>query len=77
MSKPNDGGPAFPLTMPDYHGDVPHITEGMSLRDWFAGQALQKASGGNDKSAAAISARAYYIADAMLAARKETDNAHD
>ena len=32
MTKPNNGGPAFPL---------PHASHpGMSLRDWFAGQAL-------------------------------------
>lgn len=30
----NDGGPAFPVNGPN--GDFP----GMSLRDWFAGQAL-------------------------------------
>jgi hypothetical protein len=42
MSAPNDGGSAFPH--PGYHGidgkfvDVPHV--GMTLRDWFAGQAL-------------------------------------
>ena len=39
MSAFNDGGPAFPLaTTPDtvdYHG--------MSLRDWFAGQAFSQA----------------------------------
>ena len=32
MTKPNDGGPAFPS---DRFGEL-----GMSLRDWFAGQAL-------------------------------------
>lgn len=41
MSKP-DGGPAFPRPhSPNPHGgmdDGPE--EGMSLRDWFAGQAL-------------------------------------
>lgn len=38
MSKrPNDGGPAFPCP-PD--ATVTVTKEGMSLRDWFAGQAL-------------------------------------
>jgi hypothetical protein len=42
MSAPNNGGSAFPH--PGYHGidgkfvDVPHV--GMTLRDWFAGMAL-------------------------------------
>jgi hypothetical protein len=31
----NDGGPAFPLSAPDCD-----LQFGMSLRDWFAGQAL-------------------------------------
>lgn len=30
----NDGGPAFPLPLP-------HSDEGMSLRDYFAGKAMQ------------------------------------
>jgi hypothetical protein len=40
MSTPNDGGPAFPC--PDtYHpsGQIQYGPTGMSLRDWFAGQA--------------------------------------
>lgn len=32
----NDGGTAFPAI------DEGHFYEGMSLRDWFAGQALQQ-----------------------------------
>lgn len=35
MSEHNDGGPAFPLA-----SDISGHTHGMSLRDWFAGQAL-------------------------------------
>ena len=35
MSKINNGGPAFPHA----HEDYP-FQHGMSLRDWFAGQAL-------------------------------------
>ena len=33
----NDGGPAFPLYLSDYE----RICDGMSLRDWFAGMAIQ------------------------------------
>ena len=35
MEKTNDGGPAFPVAV-----DKLLVSEGMSLRDWFAGQAL-------------------------------------
>jgi len=39
MSTPNDGGPAFPV-QPIYPstGLVEYGTDGMTLRDWFAGQ---------------------------------------
>jgi hypothetical protein len=37
MSRKDDGGPAFPTTSEDYQQGF----EGMSLRDYFAGQALQ------------------------------------
>ena len=36
MAKNNDGGPAFPFS----HHREDQFYEGMSLRDWFAGQAL-------------------------------------
>ncbi len=98
MSTPiNDGGPAFPVQI----DTVAHYTEssgevggiatvvkhsGMSLRDWFAGQALagllaSHRQGDNwpGKPAArqgvepqhVIARGAYDIADAMLAAREE------
>ena len=35
-TKPNDGGPAFPRTDSTYS----QAQSGMTLRDWFAGQAL-------------------------------------
>lgn len=38
-AKRNDGGPAFAALATTAMGDV-HHQEGMSLRDWFAGQAL-------------------------------------
>lgn len=63
-SQINDGGPAFPP-----HFEPAHC--GMSLRDWFAGMALQAmaahwANGLNphEQSAADM---AYRYADAMLA----------
>ena len=64
----NTGGPAFPHET--YHG-VAAPGSGMTLRDWFAGQALSSMSVGNDVEwFRQIGAkRAYLIADAMIAAR--------
>ncbi len=60
----NDGGPAFPRPNTDYCvGQV-----GMTLRDWFAGQALTAMNLGIEPSENAE--WAYKIADAMLEARK-------
>ena len=46
MNTPQDGGRAFPQTevlMNSFRPDIkiPQVTGGMSLRDWFAGMALQ------------------------------------
>ena len=63
----NDGGPAFPS---DY---IPGTatTPGMTLRDWFAGQALTGAVqfGENPRR---LADRCYEIADAMLAKKGES-----
>ena len=69
-SKIDDGGPAFPV------GDVKtHGTFGMSLRDWFAGMAMQGLVASNDDGAGDriddVPRYAYSIADAMLKARGE------
>lgn len=58
-----DGGPAFPNNV----GNIAY--KGMTMRDWFAGQALYAAR--YCDSATEMAERAYEIADAMLAARKE------
>ena len=66
MSMKDDGGPAFPQTIrvPDeFHA-------GMSLRDWFAGQALQGMLA-NGERRQSYAAEAYSLADAMLAERKQ------
>ena len=66
--KGQDGGRAFPAcNEANVNG-----TMGMSLRDWFAGQALAgiMASGlPNDVESPELSRAAYLVADAMLAAR--------
>ena len=66
-NKIDDGGPAFPMSC-TRDGYMPNVPEGMSLRDWFAGQAL---AGLLANVSNQVDARvAYAIADAMLAARK-------
>ena len=74
MSNKNDGGPAFGS------GDMTHGGyAGMSLRDWFAGQALagfsanQECYGWKFEQAADY---AYQQADAMLAER-DKEATHD
>lgn len=77
MIEKNDGGSAFPVHG-GHPGDDPRnqiLGGGMSLRDWFAGQALAgimanpKSWLDDDKVLRAGDA-AYRYADAMLAARE-------
>ena len=75
MSDSNDGGPAFPnerwRPFPGgggYRDDVP----GMSLRDYFAGQALAGLlTEDGDAPPEEWAMAAYRLADAMIAARNE------
>ena len=83
MSKEQDGGPAFPEKLEKVIGpDLVQIYKpGMSLRDWFAGQALAgilpardaspKGSAFTETEAEWIAQKAYEQADAMLEARKK------
>ena len=78
-TKTNDGGPAFPITPAQYDGAA---LRGMSLRDYFAGQALvgilsnqtllvkviQSVSSDMPVNQA-IASNSFIIADAMIAAR--------
>lgn len=74
MSKRDDGGPAFPMDFGDSCEQY-----GMSMRDYFAGQALLIAgcyamSIGDEfqpeaTAREAVAQKAYQIADAMLAER--------
>ena len=68
MNTKYSGGSAFPREC--RVGSQPQ--DGMTLRDWFAGQALAWAGHNNWTSASPehMAARAYQMADAMLEARK-------
>ena len=48
------------------------LREGISLRDHFAGLAMQGLLNGNDMYSAAT--KAYYMADAMMAERSKRDD---
>ena len=66
----DNGGPAFPVEVSTRFP----ATAGMSLRDYFAGQALAGFASDMDVDAAACryaADRAYRLADAMLAERKK------
>ena len=88
MNKPdNDGGPAFPLQDWDPAIQSPRRENGMSLREWFAGMALQptitdaakfnhifRENGSPTRITPDDVAKSCYIqADAMLAARKRKE----
>ena len=72
MSKIDDGGPAFPMATVDGWFQI-----GMTLRQWFAGQALAGICVNDEywrlneeyrgKSASELAHRAYQVADAMIA----------
>jgi hypothetical protein len=77
MSEPKeDGGPAFPPSIAVIWKDDPdYRNHGMSLRDWFAGQALCGLLASNASAADvppdAWVKDAYDYADAMLIWRKQ------
>ena len=68
MTAKNDGGPAFPPTHdPDTHAS------GMTLRDYFAGRAMQSYLLDKDRDSFTFEQWAqasYEMADAMLKARE-------
>ena len=66
MRKPNEGGPAFPC-----RSELKRFS-GMTLRDWFAGQAVAGTLAQvEDEAAHVTAAYGYRVADAMLAEREK------
>ena len=74
MGERNDGGQAFPSTIKSWNDHTAQDHGGMSLRDWFAGQALagRLANPSVIDTRADYAADAYKQADAMLRARSAT-----
>jgi len=74
IERVDDGGPAFPLHLPAMIGEPDTYWNGMSIRDWFAGQALAgliSHAGYGSISTEDIANEAYIYAEAMLEARNE------
>ena len=68
-----NGGPAFPVTDSRHpNGHIEYGSNGMTLRDWFAGQALTGLlSDSNARGSKSLYVKdAYDLADAMLAFRE-------
>lgn len=74
----DNGGPAFPApAQPKTNLRMEDVTSGMSLRDWFAGQAagdlavhcIETLDEEPEAVMAGAAKAAYMLADAMLAAR--------
>ena len=63
----DNGGPAFPCER------KPRLSIGMTLRDWFAGQAIASVSFSTMQrsSIKEIAEHSYALADAMIAARNQ------
>lgn len=69
MSNTNNGGPAFPTTLYEHGGQ----SDGITLRDYFAGQALASINlgiGVTDDFYRRTATHCYTLADFMLKARK-------
>lgn len=71
MIEKYDGGAAFPTPVDTGHDTNPWHWTGMTLRDWFAGFAMQEYL--NDPPIGAtqadVAAKSYRMADAMLKER--------
>lgn len=71
MTELDDGGTAFPRTIQRWN-DTFESVDGMSLRDWFAGQALTGLlTRGPGVEMSSRCQQAYNYADAMIDFRKK------
>jgi hypothetical protein len=74
-TKRDDGGPAYPTPVQDDRdcaGRVLNGYGGLTMRDWFAGQALIGIMAHDPmENAYVMTSDCYMIADAMLKARAE------
>ena len=70
-TRQNDGGAVFP-TKGTFHG-APYQSDGMTLRDWFAGQAVSGLYADHQFTGSHVEAArcSYALADAMIAKRNE------
>ena len=74
-----DGGSAFPVFAAVRAGaDYDMLERGMTLRDWFAGQALagsmtERLNFLTDEETIRYAEEAYMLADAMLAQREKEE----
>lgn len=71
-----DGGPAFPVCI-RIQGADDNSARGMSLRDWFAGMAMQgyiAAGVPSDATYRDMAEKFYSAADAMLEVRERDDD---
>ena len=72
----DDGGPAYPCHTNPLPGRLANAPQGMTLRDWFAGQALAgHLAYSHPQSVMGVfipetAKTAYELADAMIEARK-------
>lgn len=69
--KINDGGQAYPSNREVSYEQTWDHTEGMSLRDYFAGQVIGSFLPDLKMSDDILSEQAYEVADAMIKARGE------
>jgi hypothetical protein len=74
-SEVKDGGPAFPSVGEGFNNPL-YSAPGMSLRDWFAGQALAGLMADENTEGfdwEFFARQSYAAADAMLSARQQKD----
>jgi hypothetical protein len=77
MSNTNTGGPAFPSLpiVQEFEGKRLTMTEGLTMRDYFAAKAMQGYLGSpewlREVSPQGTAEAAYRVADAMLKAREQ------